>query len=168
MDEKRFREEKKNNDSIEACSVDSGLNETGSVNSDFVRSDPNDSNYYTKAETDARLALKADEEITETDTYTVDFSTPQYPDRVVTFKRLKVGVVTVNIYLPYYSSAQADIITNIPLKYRPDENLYFMGVDNTNAPRAAGILTNGNLRLYSGTHNGWYGTVSFVGREIEE
>ncbi len=131
--------------------------------------------YYTKSEIESYLELKSSINVKKTETYTVHPEPNDYPNWTITFRRLMIGVVTIVIYCPGISAVNSagqnpyqDIFIDIPSKFRPDTNMYFLAVDVQNAARPVGILSNGKVRIYDGSNVGCYGVITFMGRCITD
>ena len=124
-----------------------------------------DVDYYTKAETDTLLALKADADDVERDAQ--DFYVSNDTNWKVTFHRLAVGIVTITVHLKYtypatHTGGYHDILTGIPAKFRPAENLYFMASDYQTNKRIVGVFHSGVVRVYDSPSTGCYGTTTYM------
>ena len=124
-----------------------------------------DVDYYTKAEVNARLALKADADDLEkeSDSWYVNNNT----NWKVTIRRIAVGIVSIrvnlnNTYPATHSGGYEDILTGIPAKYRPAENVYFMAADYNNNERVVGVYHSGIVRVYDSVSTGCYGATSYM------
>ena len=113
----------------------------------------------------ARLALKTDADDLEEETYVMYVN--NNTSWKVTFHRIAVGIVTINVYLNYtypatHTGGYEDILTAIPARFRPAENIYFTAADYNNNERVVGVYHSGIVRVYDSSSAGCYGSTSYV------
>ena len=125
-----------------------------------------DSNYYTKADVNARLLLKADASSLEQETYVMQPDPTGHPAWKVTFQKMGIGVVAVTIQMSNYPASGGeefvDIINNVPAGFRPSMTLYLACADLNNNERCVGILPEGIIRVYNSLSAGCYGSVTYL------
>ena len=127
----------------------------------------NDSNdYYTKAEVNARLLLKADASALEQEVYVIHPDQSGHPDWKVTFQKLSIGVVTITVHMSNFpasgSGTYVDIITNVPSRFRPSMTLYYLCADLNNNERCVGVLGAGIIRVFNSQSAGCFGSLTYL------
>ena len=125
-----------------------------------------DSNYYTKADVNARLLLKADASTLVKETNVIQPDPSGHPEWKVTFQKLGIGVVAVTIQMNNIPASggvgYVDIINNVPAIFRPPVTLNLSCADLNNNERCVGILPNGIIRVYNSQSAGCYGCVTYL------
>ena len=124
-----------------------------------------DVDYYTKSQTNNLLGLKTNR--TSADLEVVEYlPDPSHSNWKITFHRLSAGIVTATLHLVSYPATHSggfeDLLTNVPSRFRPNANVYYMTADFQNKERCVGILTNGTVRVYDSVNSGCYGSVTYM------
>ena len=121
--------------------------------------------YYTKAEVNARLLLKADAEMFDLETYVIQPDPSGHPAWKITLQRVGIGIVTITIHMNNIpataSGSYVDIVSNVPSRFRPASVRYYLCADSNNKERCVGILPSGTIRIFNSQSNGCFGSTTY-------